>query len=128
MLEYEGENGHIPSVKAYFLKSIDYIFQKNFSIEFFELIQSNQRRISVMSRCRIPEFCERYKIDNGIYDPKSRRFLPRSVMQRDICLHINKCQYCVVWKKNRQDSLFNGAKGMDRNFKYDKNIINEKKI
>ena len=29
-----------------------------------------------MNRCRIPEICERYKIDIGIFDPKSRRILP----------------------------------------------------
>ena len=30
------------------------------------------------------EFCERYKIYLGSYDPKSKRVLPRNVKQRDI--------------------------------------------
>ena len=35
-----------------------------------------------MTRCRIPEFCKRYKIDIGIYDLNSKRILPRSVKQK----------------------------------------------
>ena len=78
-----------------------------------------------MTRCRIPEFCERYKIDIGIYDLKSKRILPRTVKQRDKCVHIHNNQYCVIWKKNRKNSLLNGVEEIDRNFKYVKNIINE---
>ena len=76
-----------------------------------------------MSRCRIPEFFERNKIDIGIYDPKSNRILPRNVKQRDICVHIHKNHYCVIWKKNRKDALFNGAEEIDKNFKYVQNNI-----
>ena len=58
-------------------------------MEYFEFIQSYKRRTNVMTRCRVPEFCERYKIDIGIYDPKSKRIFPRTVIkQRDICVHI----------------------------------------
>ena len=77
-----------------------------------------------MTRCRNPELCERYKIDNGIYDPESKRILPRTVKQRDICVNIHKNHYCVIWKKNRKDSLLNGVEETDKNFKYVKNKIN----
>ena len=53
-----------------------------------------------MTQCRIPEIYERYKVDIGVYDPKSKRILPRNVKQRDICVHIHKNLYCVIWKKN----------------------------
>ena len=52
-----------------------------------------------MTRCRIPEFCETYKTDIGIYDPKSKRILPRTVKQRDICVQLHKKHYCVICKK-----------------------------
>ena len=81
-----------------------------------------------MTRCRIPEFCERYKIDIGIYDPKSNRNLPRNVKQRDIGVHIHKNLYCVIWKKNRKDSLLNGVEEIDKNFKYVKKKINENNL
>ena len=52
-----------------------------------------------MTRCRVPDFCERSKIDIGTYDPKSKRILPRNVKQRDACVFIHKNRYCVLWKK-----------------------------
>ena len=78
-----------------------------------------------MTRCRIPEFCERYKIDIGIYDLNKQRILPRTVRQRDKCVYIHKNHYCVIWKKNRRDSLLKGGDEVDKNFKYVKNKINE---
>ena len=57
-----------------------------------------------MTRCTIPDFCERVKIDIGIYDDKSKRILPRNVKQRNICVYIHKNQYWVIWKKNSRDS------------------------
>ena len=38
--EYEGENCYIPSGNGCFLKCINYIFEKDFSTEYFEFIQS----------------------------------------------------------------------------------------
>ena len=83
ILEYEGENCYIPSGNGCFLKCINYIFDRDFSTEYFEFIKSYKRRPNVMSRCRIPEFCNRYKIDIGIYDLNKQRILPRTVKQRD---------------------------------------------
>ena len=125
ILEYEGDNCYIPSGNGCFLKCINFIFNKDFSIEYFEFIKSYKRRPNVMTRCRIPEFCERYKIDIGIYDLNSGRILPRTVKQRNKCVYIHKNHYCVIWKKNRKGSLLNGVDEIDKNFKYVKNKINE---
>ena len=76
ILEYEGKNCYIPSGNGCFLKCTNYIFDKDFSIEYFEFIKSYKRRPNVMARCRIPEFCKRYKKDIGIYDLNSKRILP----------------------------------------------------
>ena len=76
ILEYKGERCYIPSGNGCFLKCINYIFDKDFSTEYFEFIKSYKRRPNVMARCRIPEFCKRYKIDIGIYDLNSKRILP----------------------------------------------------
>ena len=78
-----------------------------------------------MTQCRIPEFCKRYKIDIGIYYLKTKRILPQTVKQKNICVYIHKNHYCVIWKKNRKDSLLNGVNEVERNFKYVKNKINE---
>ena len=126
--EYKGDRCYIPSGNGCFLKCINYIFDKDFSTEYFEFIKSNKRRPNVMSRCRIPEFCKRHKIDIGIYDLNSKRILPWTVKQKNICVHIHRNHYCVIWKKNRKDSLLNGVQEIENNFKYVKNKINENNL
>ena len=128
ILEYQGNNCYIPNGNGCFLKCINYIFDKDFSIEYFDFIKSYKRRPNVMSRCRIPEFCERYKIDIGIYDLNNQRILPRTVKQKNICVYVDKNHYCVIWKKNRKDSLLNGVNEIDKNFKYVKNKMNENNL
>ena len=126
--EYNGKNCYIPDGNGCFLKCINYIFNKDFNKEYFEFIKSYKRRTNVMPRCRIPEFCKRYKIDIGIYDLNNGRILPRTVRQKNICVYIHKNHYCVIWKKNRRDSLLNGVNEIDKNFKYVKNKINENNL
>ena len=126
--EYNGKNCYIPDGNGCFLKCINYIFNKDFNKEYFEFIKSYKRRTNVMPRCRIPEFCKRYKIDIGIYDLNNGRILPRTVKQKNICVYIHKNHYCVIWKKNRKDSLLNGVDEIDKNFKYIKNKINENNL
>ena len=81
-----------------------------------------------MTRCRIPEFCKRYKIDIGIYNLNSERIHPWTVKQKNICVHIHNNHYCVIWKKNRKDSLLNGVNEIEKNFKHVKNKINENNL
>ena len=128
ILEYKGNNCYIPSGNGCFLKCINYIFNKDFNKEYFEFIKSYKRRTNVMSQCRIPEFCKRYKLDIGIYNLNSRRILPQNVKQKNICVYIHKNHYCVIWKKNRKDSLLNGVEEIEKNFKYVKNKINENNL
>ena len=126
--EYEGERCYIPSGNGCFLKCINCIFDKDFSIEYFEFIKSYKRRPNVMARCRIPKFCKRYKIDIGIFDLNSKRILTRVVKQKNICVHSHRNHYCVIWKKNRKDFLLNGVQEIEKNFKYVKNKINENNL
>ena len=90
ILEHEGENCFTPSGNCCVLKCNNFIFKHVFTKEYLEFIQTYKRRTNVMTRCRIPEFCERYKIDTGIYEIKCKRILPRSGIERNICLHIHK--------------------------------------
>ena len=124
ILKYVGENCYIPSGNGFFLKCVNYISKKDFTKDYFEFIQSYRRRTHVMTRCRIPHFCERCKIDIGLYDVKSERIVPRAVEERNIYLYIHKKHYCVIWKKNRKDSLVNGVEKVEANFKYIENKIN----
>ena len=56
ILEYEGDNCYIPSGNGCFLKCINFIFNKDFSIEYFEFIKSYKRRPNVMSRAEYQNF------------------------------------------------------------------------
>ena len=58
-----------------------------------------------MARCRIPKFCDRYKISIGIYDPESKRKLSRSVKQRDVCLNIHK-NFIVLFGKKLDEIVY----------------------
>ena len=125
IMESENVNCFIPSGSACFLKCNNYVFKKVFDMEYFEFVQSYKRRTNVMARCRIPGFCERYKIDIGIYDLKSKPILPRSLKKRDVCVYILKKPYCVVWKQNGKNALVKGVDEIERNFNYFKSKINE---
>ena len=111
-----------------FLKFLNCIFKKDFSLQLFEFINSYKRRTNVMTRSRIPEFRERYKIGIGINDLKSTQLLSRTVKRRDIFLYIHENLYYVFWKTIRRDSLLNGVEETERNFKDVKNKIKENKL
>ena len=98
ILVYERENCYIPGANGCFLDCDNFGFTKDFTKEYFEFIESNNRRTNVMTHCRIPEFFEGCKIDIGIYDLKSKRILRRSVKEISLCLYIHKNCFCVIWK------------------------------
>ena len=52
-----------------------------------------------MTRCKIPEFCDRYSKDFGKHDLRSKRILPKTDKEEKICSNVHKSHYCVFWKK-----------------------------
>ena len=80
-----------------------------------------------MTQYRVPEFCDPNKKDIGKNNVESKRLLPRSVIERNICLYIHKKQFCLIGKKNREDSLVNGVEEIKKNCncKQVNNRINE---
>ena len=52
ILEHDGENCYKLSENACFLKCINFILQKDFSMKYFEFIRSSKRRTNVKIRCR----------------------------------------------------------------------------
>ena len=50
------------------------------------------------------------------------------MLNKKTCVHIHKNHYCVIWKKNRKDSLLNGVNEIERNFRYVKNKLNENNL
>ena len=74
-------------------------------------------RTNVLTKSRVPDFSELYKIDIGVPDLKSKRILHRSVNQRNNCVHNHRNFYCVIRKKNRISSLLKGVGERERNSK-----------
>ena len=95
-------------------------------MEYIEFLSSDKRRSNVMTRCTTPEIWERFKIDIGIYDLKSKRNHPRSVKQREICLYFQKTITVLSGKK--REILLNGVEETEGNFKNVKNLINENNL
>ena len=73
-----------------------------------------------MTRCRIPAFRKRYKIDIGIYDVKTKEFFLGQLNREAFVYSFIKNHYCVIWMKNRRDGLLKGVDELDKNFEYDK--------
>ena len=78
-----------------------------------------------MTPCRIPEDCQRYKVDIRINDLTSKRILPRSVKQRDRCLYYQKNNNFVICQKNGKDTLVNGVREIEAKSNYVENKKNE---
>ena len=81
-----------------------------------------------MTRCKIPEFCEKNKTDIGIYDLNSKKLLPRSGEQREVFVHIHKNHYCDIWKKIRRVGLLNGVEETGKIFEYIESKMNENNL
>ena len=93
-------------------------------MEYFKFIQAYKRRTNVLTRCRILELCQRYKIDIGICD-FGKKSLPRSVKEKNIRSYSHKNHYCVNWKKNRKHNILNGEKEKEGKFKFVKKRVNK---
>ena len=124
IVEYKGLCSYIPTGNGCFLKCINYIYNKDFSTEYFTFLKSFKRQTDVMLRARIPIFCKRVGIDIGFWSREKRRIMPESCTERSKCLYLYKQHYCVIWKNTDNDSLSNAAKEVEDNFKYIRNRIN----
>ena len=80
-----------------------------------------------MTKCRIPKYCKRYRIDVLIYDVESKNILPRSARQKKLSVYIHKNHYCGVWMKIRKDAILNGEE-IKRTFKSVKIKINDSNL
>ena len=47
-----------------------------------------KKRTKFLTRCRKPEFCERYKIYFELFDAINKGILPRTVKEGKTCLYI----------------------------------------
>ena len=124
IVEYNGNRCYIPNGNGCFLKCINFIYNKDYTNEYYTFLKSFKRQTDVMLRSRIPIFCKRYNIAIGFWCKNKKRIMPQRCTERNKCLYLHNPHYCVIWKENENDSLSNAAKEVEDNFKYIKNKIN----
>ena len=90
IVEYRGNLCYIPEENECFRKCLEFIYKKDFSHQYREIIKGSQRNKNIMTPAKIQPFCKKHKINLGVYNPKQQESLPRSVTERKICLFNHK--------------------------------------
>ena len=55
-----------------------------------------------MTQAKIQPFCEKYKLNLGVYNVEQKTILPRSVTQRNICSYIPDKHFVLIVKSINQ--------------------------
>ena len=66
ILEYKGQLCYIPTGNAFFKKSLEYIYKRDFSNEYKEFMLDSDRRKNIMTSTKIQPFCRIYNINLGV--------------------------------------------------------------
>ena len=128
IVEYKGLCSYIPTGNACFLKCINYIYNKDYSNEYYTFLKSFKRQTDVMLKARVSLFCKRIGIDIGFWSKEDKRIMPRNCSERNKCLYLYKHHYTVIWKNTEIDSLSNAAKEVEDNFQYIRNRIDNNNL
>ena len=94
ILEYRGNLCYIPEENECFRKCLEFIYKKDFSKQYCDFIEESQRNKNIMTSAKIQPFCKKHNINLGVYNPKQQEILPRSFIERRICLFIHQNYFC----------------------------------
>ena len=125
ILEYNGKLRYIPTGNACFRKCIENTYKRDFPDEYKEFILDSDRCKNIATLARVQLFCKRYNFNIGVYILNSKRILPQTVKEENICSYLYKNLFCVFWKTNRENSLFDAVKETENSFKYEETQIGE---
>ena len=88
-LEYEGQLCYIPTGNACFRKCLEYIYKRDFSNEYKELILSSDGCKNIMTLAKVQPFFRKYNLDIGVYNlNKCRYFLRQLKRETRVCIFI----------------------------------------
>ena len=127
IVEYRGNLCYIPEENECFRKRLEYMYKKDFSHQFHEFVKDSQRNKNIMTSAKMQPFCTKQKINLGVYNPKQKEFLPRSVTERRICLFIHKNHFCVIWK-TRKTNFTDAIKEIENSFEYQPKHLNNNNL
>ena len=94
ILECHEQNCNIPTSGMRFIKCINYFTKTDYTQEFQDFVQTEQKRTIVMTSAAIQPFCRKYNINIGRFD--GTRINPRNISQRNIAIKIHTNHFCLV--------------------------------
>ena len=90
-----------------------------------EIIRSEKRRSSVLTKAKIQPFCGANNFNLGYYD--GLRVFPRSVTERSNALFLYNNHFCLIWKSEGV-SFIEAIKELKDNFKIVDNYMTEENV
>ena len=126
IVEYHGQNCHIPTSGMCFIKYVNYFTKKDYTEEVLTFIITEQRRSNVMKSARIQPFCRKYNINIGCFD--GLRINPRKLTQRNTALKIHDNHFCSIRKSEGVSFLSSNRKELKSKFKVVDNVISDKYV
>ena len=73
IIEYSGVLCYIPEENECFRKCLEFIYKKDFSEQYREIIKDSKRNKNIMTSARIQTFCKKHNIDLGIYNTNQQK-------------------------------------------------------
>ena len=125
IVEYQGNNCFIPTKGHCFVKCNNFLTGQDYKQQYLGFIRSEQRRLNIMTKARIQQFCRVNIISLGYYNED--RVFPRNVTKRDSALFLYNNHFCLIWKS--EGVSFNQAiQELKDNFKMVGNSITEENV
>ena len=125
IVEYHGQNCHIPTSGMCFIKCIKYFTKKDYTEEFLTFVRSEQKRSNVMTSARNQPFCKKYNINIGCFD--GTRINPRNLTQRNTSLFKYNNHFCLI-RKSDGISFEKAITELKDNFKVVDNVVSDKYV
>ena len=124
IVEYRGVLCYIPEENECFRKCLEFIYKKDFTEKYLDFIKNSKTTKNIMTSAKIQPFCKKNGIDLGVYNINQQEILPRSVIERKICLIIHENHFCVIWK-TKNTTFTDAITELVDNFKYEANQISD---
>ena len=85
-LRSERELYYIPTGNSCFRKLLENVYKSDFSNEYKDFLLDPDRCKNIMTSEKVQPFCKRHGLDIGGFNLNSRRTLPWTLKEKNVCL------------------------------------------